>query len=154
LLLVLAVNPFDILQRYVGLKELKEQGKDHPWIQWCFTLCGYGMNTPDSVPWCSAALQHPFWELRLPRSKSAAARSWLTVGRAINLTIATVGYDVVILKRAGDTRGPEVLDAPGHVGLYAGTDAGRVLVLAGNQGDQVSVLGWPFDQMLGIRRVD
>jgi hypothetical protein len=92
--------------------------------------------------------------LRLPRSKSAAARSWLAIGQVVQLTEAWSGNDVVVLKRGtGLQPGPEILKAPGHVGFYAGREAGRILVLGGNQGNGISVQGFPEHQLLGIRRL-
>jgi hypothetical protein len=61
---------------------------------------------------------------------------------------------VVILKRGdGPQPGPEVLQAPGHVGLFHGLDAGGVRLLAGNQGNAVTVATFPRDQVLGVRRL-
>jgi len=60
----------------------------------------------------------------------------------------------VILKRGpGEQPGPEVIDAPGHVGLFAGFDATRVLLLGGNQSDTVQVSQYARDRILGIRRL-
>ncbi len=150
------VTAFDIAQRFVGLKELSG-AQHHPLIQWAFTLCGYGMDTPDEVAWCSAFAQVPAFLLRLPRSKSAAARSWLQIGQPVDLRAASIGFDVVILKRGqGAQPGPEVLQAPGHVGYFAGwADEGRtkLRVLGGNQSDSVSVQDFPATQVLGIRRL-
>ena len=148
---------FDLGQRFVGgLREIP--GSEHdPFIQWCFTKCGYGPDTPDEVPWCSAWLNGLCWLFRYPRSKSAAARSWLTVGRPIAIEEAHAAADVVVLKRGeGVQPGPTVLTAPGHVGLFAGLEdfERKVLVLAGNQGNTVSIQAFPVDQILGIRRLN
>jgi len=140
---------FDLATRYVGIHELAGNA-DHPLIRWWLSLCGFPTDVHDEISWCSAFLNGMAWELRLPRSKSAAARSWLAVGQAIDLMEATVGFDIVVLKRgAGDQPGPEVIQAPGHVGLFAG----RSSLLAGNQGNAVSVA--PFDpaKVLGVRRL-
>ena len=144
---------FDLAQRFVG--EIREQAGPihHPFIQWSFTTCGYGLQTPDETPWCSSFLNGLCWLLRLPRSKSARARSWLTVGRPISLEDAQPG-DVVVLKRGdGEQPGADVLDAPGHTGLYAGTEGVHVLILGGNQSDGVTIGRWPRALILGIRRV-
>ena len=152
----MTITLFDLGQRFVG--ELREiPGPQHdPFIQFCFTKCGYGPDTPDEIAWCAAWLNGLCWLHRYPRSKSAAARSWLTVGRPIALEEARAENDVVILRRgSGVQPGPDVLKAPGHVGLFAGLeDQGRrVLVLAGNQGNAVSIQAFPVDQILGIRRL-
>lgn len=150
----MTITPYQIALRYVGLREIAG-AHDHPFIQWCFSLCtGFGYDTRDEVPWCSAFAQHPAWELHLPRSKSAAARSWLTTGIPIQIADARPGVDVAILKRGhGDQPGPEVLTAPGHVGYFAGWSAGQVLVLGGNQANGVSIAGFPIAQLLGLRRL-
>ena len=152
-------TPFKLAERFIGEREIKLRGKDHPLIQWALSLCGFPTDAPDETPWCSAFVNMVAWCLRLPRSNSAAARSWLGVGVAIELRDAVVGHDVVILKRGKDPQpGPEVTDAPGHVGFYAGRgpstgDAPTVQVLGGNQGDQVSVRAFPAAQVLGVRRL-
>jgi uncharacterized protein (TIGR02594 family) len=147
------VTPYMIAERYIGVHE-RTGGQDHPFIQHCFSLCGFGLDTPDEVPWCAAFIQHPFWELRCPRSKSARAREGLLVGKVLTLGQALVGFDVVILKRGtGEQPGPDVIDAPGHIGLFAGmSGAGHLYLLAGNQGNRVSVASFPVSDILGIRR--
>lgn len=143
---------FDLAQRFVG--EVTERPGDvhAPFIQWCLESCGFGPETADEVPWCSAFVNRLCWLLRLPRSKSAMARSWLTIGTPVPLSEAAVG-DVVILMRAGNTQGPEVLTAPGHVGLFAGMDVQRVHVLGGNQANGVTVAAFASNQVLGVRRL-
>lgn len=150
------MTPFQLAQRYVGVKELSAPGKDHPLIQWWLSLCtGFTIETPDEIAWCSAFANGMTWELSLPRSKSAAARSWLAVGARIDLAQATPGYDVVILQRGdGPQPGVEVLAAQGHVGFFAGWDGpDRVLVLGGNQSNSVSIQSFPKARILAIQRL-
>jgi len=140
---------YGLAQRFVGeLRELTGDSHD-PFIQWCFTKCGYGPETPDETPWCSAFVNGVAWLARLPRSKSAAARSWLTVGIAIDtLRTAQVG-DVVILKRGTNPM-------QGHVGFYAGgydPTTGSFALLGGNQGNAVTVATFKEADVLGIRRL-
>lgn len=147
------ITAFDLAQRYIGIKELVA-GKDHPVIQFWLSLCGFPTDVHDEVPWCSAFVNGIAWELRLPRSKSAAARSWLAVGRDVKLVDAVADGDIVILKR-GEGQQPDatVFNAPGHVGFYAGLSAGNVLVLGGNQDNAVGVAPFSNDRLLGIRRL-
>lgn len=155
---------YTLAQRYIGIREIAGVAS-HPLIVWWLSLCSL-KDSADSVPWCSAFLNGMAWELRLPRSKSAAARSWLEVGTPIDIFAAEVGFDVVVLKRGPEPQpGPEVTrGAPGHVGLFAGlqmpagnnlNDAAvpRVLLLAGNQGDEVSISSFPLSAVLGVRRL-
>lgn len=147
------ITAFDLAQRFVGIAEIAG-AKDHPLVVWWLSLCGL-KDSKDETAWCSAFVNGIAWELRLPRSKSAAARSWLTIGRPVTLQEAEAAFDVVVLKRGtGSQPGPEVLNAAGHVGFFAGRDgSNRVLVLGGNQGNAVSLE--PFDpkNILGVRRL-
>lgn len=108
----------------------------------------------DAVPWCSAFVNYIAWLLGLPRTKSLRARSWLLVGTPVDVDAAVPGFDVVILKRGtGPQPGPEVIEAQGHVGFFAGVDDAKVYILGGNQGDSVSIQGYPKSQVLGVRRL-
>lgn len=141
------MTPFDLAQRYAGIGELAG-ALQHPLIQWWHSLCGLGYDQPDETPWCSSFVNGICWELRLPRSKSPAARSWLTVGTAIDLMAARPGHDIVVLKRGSNP-------AAGHVGFYAGLNnvARTVELLAGNQGNRVSIAPFPIDHILSVRRL-
>jgi uncharacterized protein (TIGR02594 family) len=138
---------YDLATRYVGIRELAGQ-EDHPLILWWLSLCFDGnLKLHDEVPWCSAFMNGMAWGLRLPRSKSAMARSWLNVGRAIPLVQARPGYDVAVLWRESRT-------SPfGHVGLVAGIEDRTIQLLAGNQGNAVSVAPFPIDRVIGVRRL-
>ena len=97
--------------------------------------------------------------LGLPRSRSLAARSWLAVGTPVLSHFdAQRGFDVVILQRgSGPQPGPTVLDGPGHVGFFSSLtsspNGSTIELLAGNQGDMVSVASFPTNRVLGIRRL-
>jgi uncharacterized protein (TIGR02594 family) len=146
------VTPYSIAVRYVGLAEIPGV-KSHPFIQHCFSLCHMGLETNDDVAWCSAFLQHPFWELGLDRSGSARARSWLNAGISIPLSMAEPGFDVVVFKRGPAPQpGPEVIDAPGHVALYDSHTAPLVRVFGGNQGDKAGFARFPISDILEVRR--
>jgi uncharacterized protein (TIGR02594 family) len=147
------ITAFDLAQRYIGIRELAGK-EDHPLILWWLSLCNLPPHQHDETPWCSAFLNGIAWELRLPRSKSAAARSWLMVGLPIPLEQFTPGFDVAILARGEDPQ-PDatVLDAPGHVGLLASRDSATITLLAGNQGNAVSLTRVPLSRVLGIRRL-
>lgn len=146
------VTPFDIAQRFVGMQEVPGK-QDNPQI---LAMLRLDAEWPegDEVPWCAAFVNYIAWLLRLPRSKSLRARSWLQVGRYVGFGEATVGSDVVVLKRGGGNQpGPENLTATGHVGFYAGRDGLDMYVLGGNQADSVSVARFDSARVLGIRRL-
>jgi len=148
----LPFSAFDLAQRFVGMVEIPGQASN---LQ-ILAMLKLDDDWPeeDEVPWCSAFANYVAWCLRLPRSKSLAARSWLAVGEPLELDDAEAGFDVVILKRGKEPQpGPEVLKGAGHVGFFAGREGGRVLILGGNQGDSVSVASYPQGSVLGIRRL-
>lgn len=136
------VTAFDIAQRFVGVKEV--DGKvANPQILAMLQLDG-AWPTDDSVPWCSAFVNYICWLLRLPRSKSLAARSWLEVGKSIWLKDAKCDADIVILTR----------DGGGHVGFFAGYDGKKeVQLLGGNQGNKVCIAPFSTDLILGVKRL-
>jgi uncharacterized protein (TIGR02594 family) len=146
------VTAFTLAQRFIGTKEVGGQ-VDNPLILAMLKLDNDWPEN-DEVPWCSAFANYICWLLRLPRSKSLRARSWLNVGKGISLDDAEPGYDIVILKRGtGDQPGPEVIKAPGHVGFYAGRMGDFIEVLGGNQGDTVKISRYPKNRLLGVRRL-
>lgn len=142
---------FDLAQRFVGIEEVGGQ-VDNPIILSMLTLDA-SWPDDDSVPWCSAFANYVCWLARLPRSKSLRARSWLTVGRGISLDDAEPGDIIVLQRGAGQQPGPEVIEAPGHVGFYAGRFGDFIEVLGGNQSDTVKVSRYPKSKLLGVRRL-
>lgn len=148
------IDAFTLAQRFVGMKEA-QGAVSNPLILAMLRLdAGWVEN--DGVPWCSAFPNFIAWLLRLPRSKSLGARSWLQVGTPIDILDARPGFDVVILKRGKAPQpGADVIAANGHVGFFAGLDSvnKRVLVLGGNQGDAVSIAPFPLADVLGVRRL-
>jgi uncharacterized protein (TIGR02594 family) len=103
----------------------------------------------DEIPWCSAFVNYIAWLLRLPRSKSLAARSWLEVGTPVpRLADARQGFDVVVLSR-------DPSPTAGHVGFFSavGTAPDTIYLLGGNQGDRVCVAPFPASRILGVRNI-
>lgn len=148
----LPITCYDIAQRFIGIREVPG-ALANPAILAMLKL-DEAWPTDDETPWCSAFANYVAWLLRLPRSKSLAARSWLAIGRPVDLDEAEPENDVVVLARGdGEQPGPEVIRAPGHVGFFAGFESGNVLLLAGNQGDAVSVARFPAERVLGVRRL-
>ena len=146
------VTAFWIAQVWVGTDEVGG-AMDNPQI---LAMLKLDNNWPqnDEVPWCSAFVNYICKILRLPRSKSLLARSWLTVGREVGLQNAEVGFDVVVLKRGtGPQPGIEDTTAPGHVGFYAGQAGDFVQVLGGNQSNSVRISSYDTSRVLSVRRL-
>jgi uncharacterized protein (TIGR02594 family) len=151
---MISISAFSIAQRFIGIKEASGVASN-PQILAMLRL-DESWPEGDETAWCSAFVNYVAWILRLPRSKSLAARSWLQVGIPIQPGQAVADSDVVVIQRGdGAQPGPEVINAPGHVGFFAGYDAERGLVqlLGGNQGDSVSIASFPAQRILGIRRI-
>ena len=135
--MMLQDHAFDLAERFIGTEEVGGQ-VDNPMILSMLKLDNTWPQN-DEVPWCSAFTNYICWLARLPRSKDLRARSWLTIGKGITLDEAAVGDIIVLQRGGGDQPGPDVLDAPGHVGFYAGRFGDFIEILGGNQGDQVKI---------------
>ena len=162
------MTPFDLAARWQGLREV-EGIANNPAIVTMLRIGAAGHDNElaallgswpgdDETPWCGGFCSFSAWLARVDRPKPGLrARSWLTAGRHIPLGQARIGLDVVVLKRGGSAQpGPEVLQAPGHVGFYAGHDEARmewIELLGGNQGDRVCVARYPYERILGVRRL-
>jgi uncharacterized protein (TIGR02594 family) len=144
------LTAYDIAERFIGVTEAPGSGSN-PAVLAMLKL-DQSWPTGDDVAWCSAFVNYIAWLLRLPRSKSLRARSWLEVGQPIDIAQAKAGFDVVILNRGGP-QDPDIIEAPGHVGFFSGRDANRIYLLGGNQGDKVSVAGFVPSSLLGARRL-
>ncbi|WP_435310634.1 TIGR02594 family protein [Primorskyibacter sedentarius] len=145
-------DAYQVAERFIGLRELPGDAH-HPFIQWGLMLCKFGHDAADEVPWCSAFVNAIAFICGLERTQSARARSWLLAGKPVHIEDAEIG-DVVILKRGtGDQPGPEVIEAPGHVGFFGGIEGDKVVILGGNQSDSVNVSRYPLLRVLGVRRL-
>lgn len=139
------MRPLDLAMRYLDVTE--RRGGDHPLIQWWLELCSMGQDQPDEIAWCSAFCNGMAWELRLPRSKRADARSWLNIGQPVPLDKAEPGWDVVIFWREN----PE--GWKGHVAWFVAVEGDLVWVVGGNQNNRVSLTTYPKERVLGVRRL-
>ena len=106
--------------------------------------------TDDEVPWCSSFVNWCMKEAGLLRTGSARARSWLRWGTAF--TFPAYGAVCILQRGSGLQPGPGVIDAPGHVGFYAGiASAGGMLLLGGNQSNAVTIAAYSNSRVLGYR---
>lgn len=145
------IDLYALAERFVGTKEVAGH-TSNPLVLAMLRLDN-DWPLDDEVPWCSAFLNFLCWLLRLPRSKSLLARSWLDVGRAISLSQATKAFDIVVFARGGTTLDPNDRKSAGHVGIFAGWTGNQVTVLGGNQGDQVCIRSFPTSQVISVRRL-
>ncbi len=145
------ITPFVLAKRFEGQSEVSGSATNHQIL----AMLKLDDDWPhdDSVPWCSAFVNYVAWLLGLNRTRSLRARSWLRE-KIVTWEDAKVGFDLVVLKRGhGMQPGPDVIDAPGHVGFFAGWLKNHVKVLGGNQKDSVNIATYSKKRILGIRRL-
>ena len=94
----------------------------------------------DSVPWCSSFVNFCVEQAGLKGTDSKAARSWMNWGKSAS---AFVPGCIVVLQRGAAPKG--------HVGFFVGTEAGRLRILGGNQGNRVSIASFDADRVLARR---
>ena len=99
--------------------------------------------TEDEVAWCSAFVNWCLLQAKFEGTNSAAARSWLNWGNAVD---DLVPGDIVIFWRGS----PDSWQ--GHVGFFLEKHQHTISVLGGNQGNSVSVKDYPISRLLGARR--
>lgn len=156
----LIITPFRVAQTFIGTKELSTPGQDNHLIQAMIESCDHSGTITDEIPWCSAFVNFVCKTLGLPRSKSLAAKSWLSVGSAIHQQDCLADSDIVILNRGSNP-------AQGHVGFFAGRDTNyglqaqnpnkfpvmRFFLLGGNQSNQVCIEEFDLKDVAGFRRL-
>ena len=117
---------FTVALNEIGVKEFPGE-KHNPRIVEYHQSCDLKAKT-DEIAWCSAFVNWCFLKSGIDfRTRSAASSSWRKWGRETN--DPKIG-DIVIFRRVDS-------DWRGHVGFFVAKDENRILVLGGNQGDEV-----------------
>ena len=94
----------------------------------------------DETPWCSAFVNWCLEKNGIIGTRSASARSWENYGQEVNAP--TIGKTIVVFWRVRRD------GWQGHVGFYSGENKDSILVLGGNQGDEVCCQYYPKKQFL------
>lgn len=166
------MNLLAMMMRLLALGVSERAGdREHPAIQWAHELCKLGERVADEIAWCSSIINLAAALTNRKRSKSAAARSWLnpSLGQLItnrsafkemlNLMHSTGEQNAVLVFTRGAGRGMQdasVLDAPGHVAVFASfnLEAEMVQAIGGNQGNTMSLQWHKLENLIGIVIVD
>ncbi len=130
----------EIAEGELGQAEVPGSG-DNPRIREYHASASDGHEMADSVPWCSSFCGFVLQEAGITGTGNRMARSYLKWGT--KLDTPKFGC-VVVLRRGNDPNS-------GHVGFFHSRAKGRVFLLGGNQGDKVSVQGFPESQVIGYR---
>lgn len=145
------ITPYQLASRFIGQKEVAGSATNNQIL--AMLKLDDDWPADDSVPWCSGFVNYIAWLLGLNRTRSLRARSWLKE-KIVAQCEAEIGFDLVVLKRGyGPQPGPDVINAPGHVGFFSGWTDQRVRILGGNQNDSVSIAHYSKKRILGIRRL-
>lgn len=97
--------------------------------------------TDDETSWCSSFVNWCVEVSGFQGTKSAAARSWLNWGESLNEPREGC---IIVFKRGNKPW-------QGHVGFYIGSQDNHILVLGGNQGNEVNISSYPKSRLLGYR---
>lgn len=97
--------------------------------------------TDDETAWCSSFVNWCMTRSGIAGTNSAAARSWLNWGQALD---SPKEGCVTIFSRGNKPW-------QGHVALYTGETSGHILVLGGNQGNEVNISSYRKSRLLGYR---
>ena len=100
--------------------------------------------TADEVSWCSAFVNWCLKRGNVRGTNLANARSFLSWGKKV--TDPKKGDICVFWRGAQDSW-------QGHVGFYAGETKSAIIVLGGNQGNEVCYKKYPKSQLLEFRRL-
>ena len=93
----------------------------------------------DETPWCAAFVGAMLERVGVKSTRFESAKSYLDWGQLLALPV--VGCIVVFTREGG-----------GHVGFVVGRDTkGNLLVLGGNQGDEVNIRSFPVSRVTGYR---
>lgn len=125
---------------YEGLKEVP--GKKHnPEILMFFADAGFPGVKDDETAWCAAFANAILARSGLPGTNSLAARSFLNWGKA---TESPRRGDLVVFSRGKSSW-------QGHVAFYLGETKTHVIVIGGNQRNEVNVSTYSKETVLGYR---
>lgn len=135
---------YGIAEANLGVKEFPG-AKHNPAVLRMFADVGHGWVEDDETPWCAAFVGSVLGQAGYQGTGSLAARSYLEWGEEVAEADVIQG-DVVILWRGSPS------SWQGHVGFVHEVQADTVLILGGNQGNQVSIQAYPKSKVLGYRR--
>lgn len=137
---------YDHARAEIGVTEWAEG--TNPRVKSYYHEAGASGVSDDAVPWCAAFVGAMLTRAGQRGTGSLAARSYLKWGTPVALADARPG-DVVILWR-GARDGWQ-----GHVAFFVREDpGGDLILLGGNQADQVCEMRYGRGRLLGIRRAE
>jgi uncharacterized protein (TIGR02594 family) len=125
---------FQLALDFIGTHEILD-GKLNPQVEaWLVNHTRFPVRLISKrTPWCAAFVSAMLEKGSLPSTHSAGAESYLGYGRACELSL----YAIVVFNH--------------HVGFVAGEAGDHVMVLSGNQSNQVCIKLYPKSSVLAYR---
>ena len=140
--MTISTQLFESAKAHLGTWEWAEG--HNPKVLNYYALSGHGEVKEDEVPWCAAFVGAVLAINGLPNTGSLLARSYADYGEEVSLNAGQTG-DIVVLKRGNSSW-------QGHVGFLHSYQGDKVMLLGGNQGNQVNVSGYSRSKIIAIRR--
>lgn len=135
---------FNLAKQDLGTWEWAEG--HNPKVVKYFKDVGHAWVKDDETAWCAAFVGAMLKRSGLPHTGKLNARSYLNWGEPVALDDAQPG-DVVVFSR-GDRNGWQ-----GHVAFFVRKEGSKIVVLGGNQKNQVNEKPYAATRLLGIRRI-
>lgn len=125
-------------KKHIGLREIKGSAHDPEIVQMWKDIKRGGIKD-DETPWCAAFVGAMLERVGIRSTRFESAKSYLEWG---TLLVVPIAGCIVVFTRTGG----------GHVGFCVGQDkSGNLLILGGNQGDEVNVKAFPRSRVTGYR---
>jgi uncharacterized protein (TIGR02594 family) len=142
---ILNIPIIEEARKYYGIRDIIGKANEQRVLEF-FRAMGIYYVKNDEVSWCSVFIGACAKNVGLQYTKLATARSWLEVGASVT---NPVPGDIVVFWREDPN------SWKGHVSIYLGTnfETNEVYALGGNQNDEVCILTYKLDTVLGYRRL-
>ncbi|MFA6051531.1 MAG: TIGR02594 family protein [Methylobacter sp.] len=125
-------------RKHIGTREIKGPSNNAKILGWWKAIRRGGIKD-DETPWCAAFVGACLEASGIRSTRFESAKSYLDWGFRLNMPC--IGCIVVFTRDGG-----------GHVGFVVGKDTqGRLLVLGGNQGDEVNIRAFSLDRVSDYR---
>lgn len=125
-------------RKHIGVREIPGVNH-HPLIVSMWKAIRRGGIKDDETPWCAAFVGFCLENVGIVSSRFESAKSYLEWGQRL---LWPVEGCIVVFTR----------DGGGHVGFCTGVAPdGRLLILGGNQGNEVCIRAFPRERVSGYR---
>lgn len=136
-------NPYDLAGAELGTREVPGI-RDNPTVLGYYKDAGHSWVEHDETPWCAAFMSAMIARAGYENPGTLRARDFESYGEHVAPADAKPG-DVCVFSRGTNPK-------QGHVAFFVRWDGGGLIVLGGNQGDQVSEARYPQRRLVAIRR--